>query len=173
MHGEDGHVDREEGGATRVPQGRPARRGVRASVQGGAMRAFLGGASVRLMSNATPLPSSAPSKRSERFTSNRMGAAALHVEDITTYDPPPPPHHASSNVSVSDIPSSPAEVREPALTQPGLSRASRRRKNGNWTNEELVEAVAAYDNGMRMKKASEKFRIPYSSFREHCYGLRK
>jgi hypothetical protein len=26
---------------------------------------------------------------------------------------------------------------------------------------------------MSMKKASEQFRIPYSSFREHCYGLRK
>jgi hypothetical protein len=26
---------------------------------------------------------------------------------------------------------------------------------------------------MSMKKASKQFRIPYSSFREHCYGLRK
>jgi hypothetical protein len=26
---------------------------------------------------------------------------------------------------------------------------------------------------MSMKKASEQFRIPYNSFRKHCYGLRK
>ena len=26
---------------------------------------------------------------------------------------------------------------------------------------------------MSMKKASEQFCIPYNSFREHCYGLRK
>jgi hypothetical protein len=68
--------------------------------KGGARRALLGGASVRLMSNATPPPALAPSRRSRRFTS-RVGATALPVEDITTCDPPP--HHAGSNVSVSDI----------------------------------------------------------------------
>jgi hypothetical protein len=26
---------------------------------------------------------------------------------------------------------------------------------------------------MSMKKASEQFHIPYNSFREHCYGMRK
>jgi hypothetical protein len=26
---------------------------------------------------------------------------------------------------------------------------------------------------MSMKKASKKFHIPYSSFQEHCYGMRK
>jgi hypothetical protein len=33
-------------------------------------------------------------------------------------------------------------------------------------------AIAAHDEGMSMKKASEKYKIPYSSFREHYYGLR-
>jgi hypothetical protein len=37
----------------------------------------------------------------------------------------------------------------------------------------LTVAIAAYDNGMSMKKASEQFRIPYDLFSEHCYGLRK
>jgi hypothetical protein len=47
------------------------------------------------------------------------------------------------------------------------------RKNENWTNEQLSSAIAAHDNGMSMKKASEQFNISYSSFREHCYGVRK
>jgi hypothetical protein len=52
------------------------------------------------------------------------------------------------------------------------SRASRIKKNGNWTDEQLKAALAAHDDGMSMKKTSNKFNIPYSSFREHLYGLR-
>ena len=46
------------------------------------------------------------------------------------------------------------------------------RKNGNWTDEQLKAAIAAHDEGMNMKKASDTFNIPYLSFKEHCYGLR-
>jgi hypothetical protein len=120
MHGEEGHVCREREVAE-VPQG------LAASVYGGgqgllckrgARRALLGWVVVRLMSNDTPPPASAPCRRSRRFTNNRVEAASLVVED-------------GSNVSVTDIPSSPIEVPEPALTQPGLSRTSKKRKNGH------------------------------------------
>ena len=124
------------------------------------------------MSNATLPLAPVSSKRSGRFTSSRVGAATLPVEDIRACDPPSL-HHDGSNISVFDILGSHVEVPEPALTQLGFSRASGTRKNGNWTNGELAEAIAAYDNGMSIKKASEKFRIPYNSFREHFYGLRK
>ena len=131
----------------------------------------MGVASVRLMSNATLLPTSTPTKRSQRFISTRVGTTALPVEDITACDPIK--HHFGSNISIPNIPSNPTEVPKHALTQPRFSRASRRRKNGNWSNKELAEAIKAYNNSMSMKKASEQFCIPNSSFREHCYGLRK
>ena len=172
MHGEEGHVGI-GGKVAEVPQG------LAASIQGGgrgllckggARRALLGGAVVRLMSNDTPSPASAPYRRSGRFTNNMVGATGLVVEDITTCDHPPS-NHDGSNINITDIPNSPIEVSKPVLRQPRLSRTSKRRKNGNWTNEELAVAIATYDNSMSMKKASEQFCIPYSSFREHCYGL--
>ena len=49
-------------------------------------------------------------------------------------------------------------------------RQNRERKNGNWTDEQLRRAMAAVDNGKSMKKAAEENNIPYSSFRDHCYG---
>ena len=78
-----------------------------------------------------------------------------------------------NNIGGSKICSSPNEISEPTLTELGVNRTSTSRKNGNWTNEELSAALATYDNGMSMKKASEQFPIPYTSFREHCYGMRK
>jgi hypothetical protein len=54
------------------------------------------------------------------------------------------------------------------------TRLSRRRdklkKNGNWSNDQLRQGIAAVDNGMSMKKAAETYGIPYSSFRDWCYG---
>jgi hypothetical protein len=38
---------------------------------------------------------------------------------------------------------------------------------------QLNAAIAAHDEGMSMNKASDTFNIPYSSFREHCYSLRR
>lgn len=49
-------------------------------------------------------------------------------------------------------------------------RRHREKKNGNWTDEQLRCAMAAVDNGKTMKKAAEENIIPYSSFRDHCYG---
>jgi hypothetical protein len=54
--------------------------------------------------------------------------------------------------------------------QPPRSRKQRVRKNGNWTNEQLRKALAAVDDGQSMKKAAEENHIPYSSFRDWCYG---
>ena len=113
MHDEEGHIGREGGGG-----GQKCHRGglhhnmegARAGVHcvGVARRALLRGAAVRLATNDTPLPASAPYRRSGRFTNRRVGAVGLHFEDIKTCDPTP--HHDGSNVSVFDIPSFPAEV---------------------------------------------------------------
>jgi hypothetical protein len=64
------------------------------------------------------------------------------------------------------------DISQPLVRQAGMRRACRSKKNGNWTTEHFSNAIAAHDNGMNMKKASELFNIPYSSFREHCYGMR-
>ena len=45
-------------------------------------------------------------------------------------------------------------------------------KRGTWTDSQLHDALVAVDGGMSMKKASDLYHIPYSSFREWCYGLR-
>jgi hypothetical protein len=65
------------------------------------------------------------------------------------------------------------DMSQPPVSQIGVRRACRSKKNGNWTSEQFSNAIAAHDSGMSMKKASEQFNIPYSSFREHCYGMRK
>jgi hypothetical protein len=49
----------------------------------------------------------------------------------------------------------------------------KKRKNGIWSDEQLTSAIATSDNGMRMKEASEQFQIPYTSFREHVYVMKK
>jgi hypothetical protein len=54
------------------------------------------------------------------------------------------------------------------------TRSSRRqtklKKNGNWSTENLCQGIAAVDNGMSMKRAAKTYGIPYSSFRDWCYG---
>lgn len=90
-----------------------------------------------------------------------MGTASILVENITGSDPTF--HPTESNGGVSDIPSSPGEISEPAPRQARARRSSRSRKNGNWPNEELFATNATYDNYMSMKKASEQFHIPYNS----------
>jgi hypothetical protein len=91
------------------------------------------------------------------------------VEDITATDPPPHEIH----VSPTDTPSTPMEAPKPAGRQTRVRRLVKRKKNGNWYDEQLSAAIAAFDNGMTMKKASEHFQVPYTSFREHVYGMRK
>ena len=37
----------------------------------------------------------------------------------------------------------------------------------------LKQEIAIVDEGMNIKKASDTYGIPYSTFHEWCYGLRK
>jgi hypothetical protein len=46
-------------------------------------------------------------------------------------------------------------------------------KNGNWTSEQLQNAIDAVDSGMNIKKASNTYHIPYSSLRGWCYGKKR
>lgn len=98
-----------------------------------------------------------------------MGAGSSPVEDIMATDPPP----YGNNGNLSGSPITPVEVSPPARRQSGTRRSVKRRKNGNWMDEQLSSAMDAFDSGMNMKKASEQFHIPYTSFREHVYGNRK
>ena len=50
------------------------------------------------------------------------------------------------------------------------SQQRRSKKNGNWTDEQLRSALAAVDNGLSMRLAAQRNNIPYSSFRDWCYG---
>lgn len=47
-----------------------------------------------------------------------------------------------------------------------------RRRTWLWMDKQLRETLAAVDDGMSMRKATTTFNIPYSSFREWCYGIR-
>jgi hypothetical protein len=79
-------------------------------VEGGGRRTLLGSVGVI---NENPLPASSPSRRSGRFSSTRVGASTLHVEDITGFDPPP--LLDENNIGGSEIHSNPDEILEPAL----------------------------------------------------------
>jgi hypothetical protein len=93
------------------------------------------------------------------------------VEDITCTESPGSPSHLRRVLQ--DLPDFPTQPQGRPRGRPtAASRASRIKKNGNWTDEQLKAALAAHDDGMSMRKASDKFNIPYSSFREHLYGLR-
>jgi hypothetical protein len=46
----------------------------------------------------------------------------------------------------------------------------RQPRNGNWTNEQLQNVIAAVENALSIREASTKYHIPYSSFRDWCYG---
>lgn len=46
------------------------------------------------------------------------------------------------------------------------------RKQGLWSNDDLQQALAAFDDGVSMRKAAVTYNIPYSTFREWCYGIR-
>jgi hypothetical protein len=92
LHAWRGWSGQQGRGAARVSQGQPALKwgGGRGLVcKGRGRRALLGGAGIRLRSNVTPLTTSAPSKRSGRFISSRVGATALPMEDIIACDLPP------------------------------------------------------------------------------------
>ena len=46
------------------------------------------------------------------------------------------------------------------------------RKQGLWSNDDLQQALATFDDGVSMRKAAVTYNIPYSTFREWCYGIR-
>jgi hypothetical protein len=45
-----------------------------------------------------------------------------------------------------------------------------KRKNGNWTDVALQTAINAIDDGMPIRKASQKFGIPRASLHDWFYG---
>jgi hypothetical protein len=98
-----------------------------------------------------------------------VGVGWSVVEDITATDPPSHDIHTSS----SESPNIPVEAPQPTSRQIRAKRSLKRKKNGNCYDEQLSSAIATFDSGMTMKKASEQFQIPYTSFREHVYGMKK
>ena len=62
---------------------------------------------------------------------------------------------------------------EPAIAPTAAHRTSRQRrvkKNGNWSNQQLQQALAAVDEGKSIKKAALENHIPYTSLCDWCYG---
>jgi hypothetical protein len=114
------------------------------------------------VSNKTPVPSSSLPRRFGRLATE-VGGGSPPIEGMAGLGAPTFPDDASP----------PAHASQPASRVPGVRRPSKRRKNGNWIDAQLASALAAFDSGMNMKQASEQFHIPYSSFREHCYGMQQ
>ena len=65
-----------------------------------------------------------------------------------------------------------SRARDTGLETQRVSSQQTRRRTGLWTDQQLREALAAVDGGMSMKKAAATYSIPYSTFREWCYGIR-
>ena len=124
---------------------------------------------MRLYSNASPNFNCNP-RRLGRLRAGSLQGASAPMEDISATEVVRSPvgvlgvNH-EENIFVDDM-------SRPLVSQAGMKRACRSKKNRNWTTKQLFNAIAAYNSRMSMKKASEEFNIPYSSFREHCYGMR-
>lgn len=86
----------------------------------------------------------------------------LPVEDITALGSQPDPVALPSSLQDQG-------PHRPRHQQTG-NRSTRRQ--GAWTDTQMRDAMAAVDGGMSMKKASTLHHIPYSTFREWCYGVR-
>lgn len=139
-------------------------------------------------------PARGPRFGIQRPTTRRAGGAALRgaaiggepawrqgsrgtVAGITVFTNPAPSRGRVRNVEDPVHQSQPpsdgfnSSMEEVQLRRHGrCPRQQRQRKNGNWTDEQLRCAMAAVDDGKTMKKAAEENNIPYSSFRDHCYG---
>jgi hypothetical protein len=126
------------------------------------------GAAMRLYSNVSPNFNCNP-RRSGRLRAGSLQGASVPVEDISATEVVRSPvgvpgvNH-EENITADDM-------SQPPVSQARVRRACRSKKNGNWTTKQLSNAIAAHDSGMSMKKTSEQFNIPYSPFREHCYGM--
>lgn len=90
------------------------------------------------------------------------------VEDITVVG-----SQAAPSAFHPVVPATSTHISPPSTQPQPCSRRPRiPKKTVKWTNTQLRDAMAAVDGGMSMKKASDLYHIPYSSFREWCYGLR-
>lgn len=115
------------------------------------------GVQVRLVSNDGPLPTCPTRKRSSGFSSVGAWRSHIgHVIDITSEDPP----SDGTGIGFNDFASTPVHLSQATPTQLEVRGMLTRKRNGNWSNEQLALAIAAFDNGMNMKKASEQFHIP-------------
>ena len=89
------------------------------------------------------------------------------IEDITAVESQGAASAFSPVVTTSN------HISRPSTELPPCRKRRRSSSNrGTWTDSQLHDALAAVDGGMNMKKASDLYHIPYSSFREWCYGLR-
>ena len=101
------------------------------------------------------------------FTTAEARRRRGEVEDITAVGSHGAPSAISPVVITSNHISRPSMELSPCRRRPRSSS-----KRGIWTDSQLHDALAAVDGGMSMKKASDLYHIPYSSFREWYYGLR-
>ena len=90
------------------------------------------------------------------------------MEDITAVGSQAPASAFNPVVQASLIHIAPPAVE----SQPSIPRPRIPRRTGKWKNSQLWDAMAAVDGGMSLKKASDLYHIPYSSFREWYHGLR-
>ena len=92
----------------------------------------------------------------------------MSVEDITAVGSQAPASAFNPVVQASSIHIAPPAVE----SQPSIRRPRIPRRTGKWTNSQLQDAMAAVNGGMSLKKASDLYHIPYSSFCEWYHGLR-
>jgi hypothetical protein len=88
--------------------------------------------------------------------------------------PPPPPRHDFTAEEDAY-----QEVREHGIKakrtnqEPCRRNSSVRKKNQLWTKEDMKATLEDFDSGMSKKNSAMSHGIPYSTFREWCYGVRR
>lgn len=105
--------------------------------------------------------------REQRRQTGRRGIQRGHRHDDNMQSP----------CEIEDIAGANPPLHNPAIRTTGRGSERhggqrQRRRTWLWTDEQLREALATVDDGMSMRKATTTFNIPYSSFREWCYGIR-
>ena len=116
------------------------------------------------------------------FRRGRHSRVRDTVRTFTNLDAPPPrvslrhlPAQNLANGTVSgENDNSSRQLPEECVPRRGgrrpASEQRRIKKNGNWTDEQLRSALAAVDDGFPMRMAAIQNNIPYSSFRDWCFG---
>jgi hypothetical protein len=144
------------GGAGRVHAGR-----------GGALRRGSGSRPVRFAAARRPAPAAGPTAE----TSLRQGLRR-HGRGSQPSQPPP----VEDITALGDCPEGYGDhASEQIFGNQGAGRHSSRggKKNQLWREEHMTAALADFDSGMSMRGAAMTHGIPYSTFREWCYGVRK